>query len=492
MNASAADPVRRAMSHDGRRPRLRPYQISDLRAIDDAFRRHQAVCYVAPTGSGKTVLGNEFLDRQSDDCIVILVHRDEILTQTTEVLERYGLRFGVIAPGYPETNDRIQVGSVMSVVRRLDRLKRPTLIWIDEAHHAAAETWKRIVAAWSDADILGTTATPRRLDGKPLDDIFDTLVVGPSNARLIDLGFLAPCVTFVPAHSPDLKTVKIRAGDYATEQLSEVMSSGMIVSGAVDEYARLCSGAPAIAFCVDIQHSQLVAQAFRDAGYRAEHIDGDTPRRERRDLIAALADGGVDILSNCGLISEGLDVPGVAAVIGLRPTRSLALYLQMVGRALRPGKERAFLLDHAGNTMRHGLPTAQRRWTLCGEMVEDEAANGLRRCHQCGAVNEPGAEVCAHCGAELRRRRPARPVIPAGKLAEVIETPVSDGDLAAMTLHDCLRWAADRDGTLQPRRLQRIAEAKDYKPGWAYHNRGKTFEEAWASVLEWRRTQMSD
>jgi superfamily II DNA or RNA helicase len=479
------------MSRDGRRPQLRPYQVADLRAIDEAFRRHRAVCYVAPTGSGKTVLATKFLDRQSDDCIVILAHRDEIVQQICAALKRLGIRFGVIAPDYDETDHRIQVGSVMSVVRRLHRLKRPTLIWIDEAHHAAAETWKRIFATWSDADVIGTTATPRRLDGKPLDDIFDTLVVGPTNARLIDLGFLAPCVVFCPPRSPGLKTVKVRAGDFAVEQLSAVMSNGMIVDGAIDEYERLCPGAPAIAFCVDIKHSMLVADAFRRAGWRAKHLDGNTPRRERRDLIAALADGDLDILSNCGLISEGLDVPGVEAIIGLRPTRSLALHLQMVGRALRPGKVKAFLLDHAGNTMRHGLPTAQRRWTLHGQMVEDEAAKGLRRCPACGAVNEPCAECCGHCGNELRQPRPPRAIIPAAKLAEVVEVPVTDEELAAMGLHAALRWAADKDGILVQSRLERLALARGYKIGWTWYHRGKTIEEVWAQTQEWRRQQMS-
>jgi DNA repair protein RadD len=480
------------MSHDGRRPRLRPYQISDLRAIDDAFRRHRAVCYVGVTGSGKTVIGTAFIDRQNDEHIVILAHRDEILGQICKALKRLGMPHGVIAPGYEQTDDRIQVASVMTVVRRLDRIRPPTLIWIDEAHHAAAETWKRIIAAWPDADILGTTATPRRLDGKPLDDIFSTLVIGPSNARLIDDGWLAPCVVFCPARSPDLKTVKVRAGDYATEQLSAVMSQGMIVDGAIDEYERLCPGKPAIAFCVDIKHSMLVAQAFRDAGYRAEHVDGNTPRAERRDLIAALADGSVAVLTNCGLISEGLDVPGVEAIIGLRPTRSLALHLQMVGRALRPGKEKAFLLDHAGNTMRHGLPTAERRWTLRGQMVEDEAAAGLRRCHQCGAINEPDAEVCVHCGAELpRQKRSPREIIPATALAEIVEVPTSDAEIAGMSFYSLLRWAAGPDGRLVSSRLERIAQVKGYKRGWAWYLKGQTVEQAWQQTQEWRRTKMS-
>ena len=236
---------------------------------------------------------------------------------------------------------------------------------------------------------------------------------------------------FCPPNSPDLSRVQIRAGDYAVEQLSDIMSGGMIVDGAVTEYERLCAGAPAIAFCVDIKHSKLVAEAFRRAGYRAEHVDGTTPRRARRELIAALDNGDLDILSNCGLISEGLDVPGVVAAILLRPTRSLALYLQMVGRALRPGKPMAHVLDHAGNTYRHGLPTARRYWSLHGRQQPDGAADGLVRCPHCGAMNERGTEVCENCGAQLGGgQRREREVVRGRALAEAIETPETDAALA--------------------------------------------------------------
>jgi superfamily II DNA or RNA helicase len=217
-----------------RRPRLRPYQVDDLRKIEEAFERNGRICYQAPTGSGKTVLATEFLSRQRDDRILILAHRDEILQQIDGELKKLGIRHGIVAPDYPETKDRVQVASVMTVVRRLDRIMPPTLIWIDEAHHAAAETWLRIFAAWPKADLLGTTATPRRLDGKPLDDIFDELVIGPSIARLIDDGWLAPCTVFVPARGPDLSKVEIRAGDYAIDQLSTAMSNSIIVGSAVE------------------------------------------------------------------------------------------------------------------------------------------------------------------------------------------------------------------------------------------------------------------
>jgi superfamily II DNA or RNA helicase len=426
--------------------------------------------------------------------VLVLAHRDEIMQQVSASLHDLRVRHGMVAPGYPETRDLVQVGSVMSVVRRLDRLYAPALTVIDETHHAVAASWQRILSELPcDSHVLGVTATPRRLDGKPLDDIFEKLVIGPSIAQLIDDGYLAPCTVFTPPTGPDLSRVQIRAGDYAVDQLAEVMGQGIIVSGAVDEYERLCPEAPAIAFCVDIAHSKFVAAAFSRRGYRAAHVDGNTPRQQRRELIAALGSGDLDLLCNCGLVSEGLDVPGVVAAILLRPTRSLALYLQMVGRALRPapGKNMAFILDHAGNVLRHGLPTARRRWSLHGKQQPDGATDNLMRCRHCGAMNERSAEFCTRCGAELHQQQQRAPKVEVTgpRLVEAFEVPVNHSDLADMTYRAALRWAADPNGHLVRKRLDRIARARGYAEGWAWHLAGRHWERVWQETVRWRQEQ---
>jgi superfamily II DNA or RNA helicase len=474
-------------------PTLRPYQLRDLDRIGRSYNDgSHAVLYTAPTGSGKTVVGMQAI-HHIDGRIFVLVHRDEILEQTSRALAALSVPHGVIAPGYDAGSERVQVCSVMTLVRRLDWMRRrpPELLIIDEAHHAQAATWKHIIAAAPDAGLLGLTATPRRLDGKPLDDIFDTLIIGPTIAQLIDDGWLAPVNVFTPVRDPDLSRVQVRAGDYAVEQLSQVMSGGIIISGAVNEYERLCPEAPAIVFAVDIAHSKLVADAFANRGYRAEHVDGETPRRERRELIAALDNRDIDILCNCGLISEGLDVPGVEAAILLRPTRSLALYLQMVGRALRPGKPLAYVLDHAGNVYRHGLPTARRYWTLHGkQQVADDPASSLVRCPECGAMNQRDADYCVHCGAELHRHQRAPHVEVAAKpLVEALERPVSDDDLGEMGYRAALQWASDIDGRLIGKRCERIEAARGYKQGWAYYVTGKRWDQVWEEAVRWRKQQ---
>lgn len=305
-------------------PSLRDYQtagVTDTRTrFAEGVRR---VLYQAPTGSGKTILF-VFIVMNAvarGNRVIILAHRQEIVDQISAALTSLGVPHGIIAAGYDETPAPVQVASVATLVRRLDRLCDIDLIVIDEAHHAVAGTWRKIMEAAPQAKILAVTATPERLDGKGLDGVFETLVLGPTIRELIDGKYLSPFSTYAPARDIDLSQIRPRMGDYATDQLADIMSDTVVIGSAVEEYTRLCAGAPAITFCVDIAHSKLVAGRFCEAGHRAAHVDGDTNKDERRALIAALGSGELQVLINCGLISEGLDVPGVVAAILLRPTK---------------------------------------------------------------------------------------------------------------------------------------------------------------------------
>jgi DNA repair protein RadD len=452
-------------------PILRPYQetgVAETRArFADGLQR---VLYQAPTGSGKTVLFAYIVANavSRGNRVFILGHRDEIVTQIAKALTALGGAHGIIAAGYPEEPIfSVQIASVMTLVRRLERIPPPDLLVIDEAHHAVAGTWMKILAALPKARVLGVTATPERLDGKGLGDVFETLVLGPSVSELIEQKFLARFTAFAPERSPDLSSVKTRMGDFMLEQLSETMSKGVIVNQAVDEYVRLCPGVPAIAFCVDIRHSERVRDAFIARGYRAAHVDGETPATERKALIAALGTGEVQILCNCGLISEGLDVPTVTAAILLRPTKSLALYLQQVGRILRPAddKPRALILDHAGSTFRFGPVDAPRNWSLEGKAKHD--VEPVRRCSECGAINLIDAFECSECSAELRERR-----LPSSTSrtiqVEIRGRPLTEmkpaDQIAAMSYLQCLRWAGNNEA-----RLHQVAQARGYKRGWVWH-----------------------
>jgi superfamily II DNA or RNA helicase len=440
-------------------PILRAYQDDGVARIRGEFARGALrVLYTAPTGSGKTVLFSYVVSNAvaRGKRVCILGHRQEIVDQIDESLFRFGVPHGLIAAGREETFETsVYVASVATLARRSAKYGPFDLLVIDEAHHAVAGTWRKIITAHPDARILGVTATPERLDGKGLKDIFDTLVLGPSTAELIKAGFLSEFIAFAPEQSPDLYGVRSRGGDYAIDQLSGVMTKPIIVNAAVDEYVKRCPGVPAIVFCVDIGHSEIVAERFKARGFRAAHLDGNTDPNVRRAIIAGLASGEIQVVTNCGLISEGVDVPAVTAIIMLRPTKSLALYLQQCGRGLRPGKPRAFILDHAGNAHQHGLPDANRAWSLEGREKKQQDKDTVRRCNECGAINTLAAWVCKECGATLRVK-PTYEELPPTALVEV--------KVASMTYPQALRWAGTDEG-----RLRLVARARGYKPGWVWH-----------------------
>lgn len=195
------------------------------------------------------------------------------------------------------------------------------------------------------------------------------------------------------------------------------------------------------------------------------HLDGDTPASERRRAIAGLCDGRLDVVCNCGLISEGVDVPKVGAIIMLRPTASVALYLQMVGRGLRPapGKERALILDFAGNVDRHGLPDGRREWSLDAKpRRQRKASDGprLRKCASCSALNRTGAQECSARGADLRTPRERVEIEMRLEQARRLE---EEAALRRMTYREQLAWAGADE-----RRLHFIRRLRGYKPGWVF------------------------
>ncbi len=385
---------------------LRPYQAS----IIDAARRHlrevRTVLLQAPTGAGKTALTASMLGTAAarGHRSWFICHRAELVEQAANTFAQVGISYGIIAAG-ARANPLapVQIASIDTLKNRLDKVAPPALVVWDECHHVAAAGWSRVMAACPQAKHVGLTATPWRLDGTGLGAHFERMVRGPSVRWLIEQGFLSPYRAFAPSH-PDLGNVHTRAGDYVQTELAEVMGASAIVGDAVAHYRRLAAGKRAVAFCVSVKHSQHVATQFRAAGFVAHHLDGTTPRDERRAALQAFRDGHIQVLCNVDLFGEGFDLPAIEAAILLRPTKSLSLYLQQVGRALRPypGKASALILDHANNIATHGLPDDDRDWTLEARErrkkgADDEANVAVRQCPRCFTVHRP-APVCSSCG----------------------------------------------------------------------------------------------
>jgi DNA repair protein RadD len=443
---------------------LRPYQVALLDNVRAKFSAAASrVAMVAPTGSGKTVMFSSVVDgavRRGRRCL-ILAHRAELIDQTDETLINLGVPHGVIAPGYPATPEPVQVASIQSLVRRLDQHNDFDLVILDEAHHATARTWRNVIDAMPDAKVLGVTATPERGDGAGLGDVFEEMVVGPDTAWLIGANYLAPDTAYAPTQAPDLSRVATRAGDYAADQLAELMTQAVVIGSAVEAYERHAKGKRAIAFGVDIKHSQMLAQRFNEAGHVAVHLDGMTPKDERQKIIKALGTGEIRIVTNCGLISEGTDVPAVEAVLLARPTQSTGLYLQQVGRALRvaPGKERAIILHLVGNIGRHGLPDAPRQWSLEAKARKQRADKPRRprTCEACATINKPLAIRCVCCGTTLITPIERREI--EAELRKIDQERIRK--IRGMGYFDAIRWAGDDE-----ERLEQVALARNYRRGW--------------------------
>lgn len=403
---------------------LRDYQQSAVGQVRATFAfGRKAPLLVLPTGGGKTVCFCYVAEQAAAKGrrVLILVHRQELLRQCSAALDRLGVEHGLIAAGCTFRPHAVQVASVQTLVRRLTRLDwRPDLIVIDEAHHAVAGSWRKVIVHYASAKLLGVTATPVRLDGKGLRDVFDDIVVGPTIADLTAMGYLSPTRVYAPPSKVDFKGIRTRNGDYDIRDLGRVMDAPSITGDAVEHYSRICPGVPAIAFCATVEHARHVAEQFRAAGFRAESLDGSMDSSTRAGLINDLGKGLLHVLTSCEIVSEGTDIPVVTAAILLRPTKSEGLYLQQVGRVLRTaeGKTHAIILDHVGNVMQHGLPEEEREWTLDGKKKrEGKAAPSVRQCPKCFAAHPP-APKCPCCGHQyIGEKREIEEV--AGELVQV-------------------------------------------------------------------------
>lgn len=452
---------------------LRPYQARAVEAVRQSYRAGaRAPLLVVPTGGGKTVIFSHITGNAlgSGRSVLILLHRRELIRQTAQKLAAAGVPHGIIAPGHTPRREAVQVASVQTLGRRLsdNRFAAPDLIVIDEAHHAIAGQWKAVLDAWPQAKVLGVTATPERMDGRGLGTavggVFDDLVMGPTVAELVAQGHLTDTVVYAPPHAPDLSRVRTRGGDYDAAALRAAMEVPSITGDAVAHYAKHAPGQPAILFATSVQHAEAMAQVFRAQGWRAVAASGETPAKDRDAAIQGLATGAVQVLCACDLISEGLDVPAVSAVILLRPTKSLALYLQQVGRGLRPaeGKRHLVVLDHAGNTQRHGLVTMDREWSLRGRVKREAQDRDPQRCDGCRAFLPGRGRACEGCGwfEEAAPRPPSELLHIPGELRNVTQEARNWG--RQRRLEEVLAEASDAD-------LPAIAAARGYKPGWVAH-----------------------
>ena len=368
---------------------LRPDQLAPLDETADHMRAgHRRILIQAPTGWGKTVVTAETFRRAVSKgfTCAFAVHRFELIRQSARTFDRFGIPYGIVSPYHPMTlHQPVQIISIPTWLRRFERLPRFNFIAADEAHHAAARTWARVLQTYPDAYQIGLTATPQRLDGQGLRDLFSEMVRGPSVRWLIEHGHLCRYRYFRP-------TIPTEDDD----------GKSRLVGDAVRVYKKIGLGRSAIFFCKSIEHSKQTADAFNAAGIPAAHVDAGTPAHERLKAMERFELGELMALTNVDLFGEGTDVAGVAYVGLLRRTESLSLFLQWCGRGLRvkPDGGDCIIADHAGNWQLHGYPIDDREWTLdgCMSTQSDGSVSPGKRCPKCFAMNKVAARKCEDCG----------------------------------------------------------------------------------------------
>jgi superfamily II DNA or RNA helicase len=455
---------------------LRPYQngaIGNLRASIGAGNNR--VLLQAATGAGKTIIACEMIRRATDKAkrVIFIAHRKEIISQTSGKLDAFGIEHGVIMANHARVNNHpVQVASIQTLTRR-DK-PEADLVIIDECHLSVSASFKQIVEHYHGATIIGLTATPIRLDGRGLGEIYKEIVQVVPMARLIEEGHLVKPRVFAP-FTPDMKGVKKSKGDYDATQTAKLMDKKEITADIVKHWIDAASNhagvndltpyRKTIVFASSVEHSKNIVAEFGGAGISAKHLDATTPATERDQTLQEWREGKFTVLSNMGLFIEGLDVPAASCCILARPTKSLTIYLQAVGRVMRPheSKTDCIILDCAGLTYEHGFVDDAREWTLNGKIKrQKDDVPSVHICEECFAAYSKAQHPneCPECGFKT--------------LTEQRETKHADVDMVELTPSILAQIRAKRIKRLEMGKCKslndfiELGKLRGYKAGWAY------------------------
>lgn len=409
-------------------------------------------CVVAPCGAGKSVIISDITRMTTDkgNRVLFLVHRKELIDQIQNTFQKNEVNMSLV-----------EFGMVQTIVRRLEKTVKPSLIITDESHHGLAASYRKIYDYFNDVLRLGFTATPIRLNGSGLGDINDILIEEVNAEWLIENNFLSPYKYYAPKLI-DTSLLKLNSlHEFSTNSIDKAMDGKTIYGDIVKHYQELATGEQAICYCHSIEASKMAKQEFLVQGIVAEHIDAQTPKTERDEIIKKFRNKEIQVLTNVDLIGEGFDVPDCSTVIMLRPTQSLSLYIQQSMRGMRykPGKT-SIIIDHVDNVRRFGLPDQKRHWSLNTKKKDSkETEVKIKQCESCFAVYPSDLKECPECGYKPEVKHVNEyEMDKSAKLEEITKEDI----------HIVLDFRDPSDCNNMGE-LFELAKHRGYKRGWAYH-----------------------
>lgn len=368
---------------------------------------YKRICIQAPTGWGKTIVLIWMVIQalKKGHRIHIYIQSKGILSQLAKELADHGIDFGWLCAGMPESPEKmLHIGLPSSVIRKLDHLEKPTMVFEDECHHAPAATWQ-IIRAWlGDIRIFGFTATPKRTDRQPLGASYEILVQGPSNSELITAGILVPTRVYAPPIVAELSDLVRGDKDFTSKSLDKVFNNKKVIGDAVGHYLRLSKGSLVASFCCNVDHAYNTHKEYEAKGVPSAVLEGGMSDSQRENVFSQFERRKILHVASVNLMIEGVNFPALETVSMLRRTQSLIVFLQAIGRGKRSdkknGKTHMKLLDHAGSVFLHGMPDMERQWDLTGDsgkLVTGQESK-FKQCLKCHAFCPNHYSEC-YCGA---------------------------------------------------------------------------------------------
>ncbi len=435
---------------------LRDYQLELIDGVYQSMSKgNKNIMVQSPAGSGKSVTMSEIARRATykGNNVLFVVHRRELVEQ---------IRGTFIANNVDM--QLCHVGMVQTVSNQLkqNKVTEPSLILVDEGHHALARTYQNIFEEFPNAYVLSFTATPWRMSNKGFTEVFTDLILGKSVKWLIDNNRLAPFKYYSVNLLQNIQMKHNATGEFSNASIEEAMQK-TIFGDVIENYQKFAEGKKTIVYTHSVEMSKTVADKFNSNGYKAMQVDGKTPKDERELAMKLFRSGEIKILVNAELYGEGVDVPDCECVILLRPTESLTLFIQQTMRAMRyQSNKQAIIIDHVGNYSRHGLPDTEHNWLEHFEGTSKKSNQSdsipVKECESCYAVVASAYTVCPVCGEEFPKEDPIEYQIDESReLEEITEDNIIR--LNFKEPKDCKNMEE----------LYQLAKDRNYKPGWAYY-----------------------